>query len=209
MLTDETSTTSDDTLDESPFVREELPGRPVCAVPVVSVEGLAPADHVILETTQEPYRPCYQSGLVVETDVQKGRMLLVRNKKEGVSKEWVLFESFHQVYIVQYTLCRYLDEEAIGRAEQRFRWEESLYHPLFNNSHHLVTWAKTGREYPLTETIKELEYAGEHIYNGSIFKPHKTNYLVLLFYLRNLHLQLGTVRKHQTYIDSDFLLGPP
>ncbi len=162
LLTEQTSAIIEDPIDESAFVREEHPGRPVCAVPVVSVEGLATGDHVILETSLEPYRPCYQSGLVVEIDVRRGRVLLIRNKKEGVSKEWVLFQSFHKVNIVQYTLCQYAEEEAIGRAEHRVKWEESLYHPLFNNSHHLVTWAKTGREYPLTEIIKDFEYTGKH-----------------------------------------------
>ncbi len=143
-----------------PIERDALPGRPVCAVPVVSVQGLATGDHVILETSEQPYRSCYQSGLVVEIDVQGGRVLLIRNKKEGVGKEWVLFQSFHKVYIVQYTLCRYSEGEAIGRAVQRVAWQDSLYHPLLNNSHHLVTWAKTGRENPLSNVLKDLEYTG-------------------------------------------------
>ena len=149
---------------KSSIEREVPSGRPLCAVPASSVEALASGDHIILVTSEEPYRPCYQSALVVETDRKRGRILVIRNGKEGANKDWIHFSPFHQVHIVQYTVCRYSDEEAIRRAEQRVKWGECYFHPLYNNSHHFTSWAKTGRELPLSNIIKDLEYAGIYYY---------------------------------------------
>ena len=85
LLDTETSAVKGETVDqrEASVQREALSGRPVCAVQVISVDGLAAGDHVILVSTQEPYRQCYQSGLVVEADMKRGRVLLVGNIRRG------------------------------------------------------------------------------------------------------------------------------
>ena len=58
----------------------------------------------------------------------------------------------------EYSHCRYTDDQAVTRAEQRLEWGEEEYHCLYNNSHHFVTWAKTGRESSLADIIESLTY---------------------------------------------------
>ena len=137
--------------------REELAGRPLCAVSVATISGLVPGTHILYKVIEEPYRPVYESALVAETKLGDGTVLLLRNNLNGVTKEWVDFSALKHLHVVIYTFCRYTDEEAIGRTTQRLEQEESNYNALLNNSHHFATWAKTGKEYVLHDIIEAIE----------------------------------------------------
>ena len=81
---------------------------------------------------------------------------VIMNSNEGVIKQGMWLNYFEDFNIVVYSHCHYTDEEAVERAEQRLKWGEKCYDCLNNNSHHFVTWAKTGRENPLTDIIESL-----------------------------------------------------
>ena len=137
---------------------EEYAGRPLGAV---AVESIHRGDHILYEVTaEEPYRVCYESALV--SCVREGeKLLLLKNTQEGgVTQEWVSFSQLKHPHIIQYSEGLYSNDEAIERAEQRLQWGEKRHHVLYNNSHHFITWAKTGKENPLTEITKVLQYEG-------------------------------------------------
>ena len=86
-----------------------------------------------------------------------------KTEQKGVNAE--CFEcSRTDLYIIKYSHCceyshyRYTDDEAVTRAAQRLKWGEKDYHCFYNNSHHFVTWAKTGRESSLADIIESLTY---------------------------------------------------
>ena len=83
--------------------------------------------------------------------------------RSGVTRKWVPFSSLKHPHIIQYSPGLFSNDEAIERAEERLNWKEKCHHPLYNNSHHFVTLAKTGKENPLTEITKGLLYEGMHI----------------------------------------------
>ena len=89
-------------------------------------------------------------------EVEDLRIHVIKNSSDGVKTEWLDFSDSH--FIVEYSHCRYTDDEAVERAEQRLEWGENRYHCLYNNSHHFVTWAKTGRENALADIIESLTY---------------------------------------------------
>ena len=96
-------------------------------------------------------------------EVKCRKIHMIMNSSDGVKKGWLEFcESF---YIVKYSHCRYTDDEAVERAKKRLKWGEKCYHCLNNNSHHFVTWAKTGREHSLADIIEDLRY------QKGIYKP--------------------------------------
>ena len=88
----------------------------------------------------------------------------VKTEQKGGVKAECLECSRTDLYIIKYSDCceylhyRYTDDEAVTRAEQRLKWGEKKYHCLYNNSHHFVTWAKTGRESSLADIIESLTY---------------------------------------------------
>ena len=84
------------------------------------------------------------------------RIHVVMNSRNGVKEMWLDYSK--NLYVVKYSHCRYKDDEAIKRAQQRVSWGENCYHCLNNNSHHFVTWAKTGRENSLADIIESLTY---------------------------------------------------
>ena len=86
--------------------------------------------------------------------VEGAKIYVVTNSSDGVKEEWL--ESFENLYKVEYSPCLYSSDEVVDRAMERLN--ENCYHCLFNNSHHFVTLAKTGRENPLTEIIESLTH---------------------------------------------------
>ena len=136
-------------------IREALPGVPLYPIPIDEAKNLLKRGaHVVYQVCGKPYRPCYRSALVLE--VKNTRIHVIKNSSDGVKTEWLHFTNSH--YIVVYSHCHYTDDEAVKRAEQRLQWRENCYHCLNNNSHHFVTWAKTGRENPLADIIESLTY---------------------------------------------------
>jgi len=133
--------------------REVSPGVPLYYVPVREVTDLQPGDHILYQVSQEPYSACYRSALV--TDIEETKIHVVMNSSDGVKEEWLDFFHFKNFYLIEYSHC-YSSDEAFQRAMQRLKWNENCYHCLYNNSHHFVTLAKTGRENPLTEIIESL-----------------------------------------------------
>jgi hypothetical protein len=73
---------------------------------------------------------------------------------KGVEYQVYKFQEFNSLHKVKY-LGGYSSEEAIERAKRRL--SEKYYHGLFNNSHHFVTFAKTGLEYSLAELVYGLQ----------------------------------------------------
>ena len=135
--------------------REDLPGIPLCSIPLSDPrEQLKPGAHLVYQVCGEPYRPCYRSALIVGVDGTSINVIM--NSNEGVITQGIWLNYFEDFNIVVYSQCRYTDDEAIERAEQRLQWGEKCYHCLNNNSHHFVTWAKTGRENPLADIIESL-----------------------------------------------------
>ena len=149
---------------------------------------LKPGAHLVYKVCQEPCRPCYRSALVVKVEGTKihvimntsecdktehdktehdktehGKTECDKTEQKGVKAE-CLECSRTDLYIIKYSHCyeyshyRYTDDEAVTRAGQRLEWGEEEYHCLYNNSHHFVTWAKTGRESSLADIIESLTY---------------------------------------------------
>ena len=136
---------------DTDVIREDPPGVPLYHVPVGEVTDLQRGDHILYRVCNKPYRACYKSALVLKREGT--RIHVVMNSTDGVKEE--RFNSFDDLYVVKYSHC-YSDDEAVQRAMQRLEWEENCYHCLYNNSHHFITLAKTGRENPLTEIIESL-----------------------------------------------------
>ena len=90
--------------------------------------------------------------------VENTRIHVVRNSSDGVIEKEHEIDCLKNLHVVKYSKCRYTNNEAVKRAKQRLEWRENCYHCLNNNSHHFVTWAKTGREYSLADIIESLTY---------------------------------------------------
>ena len=143
-------------------IQEETASRPLRAV---SAENVHRGDHIIYQITEEPYRAYYESALV--SCVGADQIELLKNTRAnseghigGVTQEWVQFSSLNHPHIIQYSPGLYSNDEAIKRAEKRLEWKEKCYHVLYNNSHHFVTLAKTGKENPLAVITKDFLYEG-------------------------------------------------
>ena len=138
------------------LIYEDPPGVPLYRIPLSEAkDALKRGAHLVYQVCGEPYRPCYRSALVLEVEDKK--IHVIKNCEDGVkTKEHLDFTDGQ--FIVVYSHCHYTDDEAVERAEQRLKWGENRYHCLNNNSHHFVTWAKTGRENPLADIIESLTY---------------------------------------------------
>ena len=82
--------------------------------------------------------------------------VVITNCEDGVIMKDVLVNELHNLHRIEYSSCRYSKEESLERAMRSIN--ENHYHPLRNNSHHFVSWCKTGQEYPLTDILRSLEY---------------------------------------------------
>ena len=139
----------------SDVIYEDLPGVPLNPIPLDQAGNeFKRGAHLLYQVCSEPYRPCYRSALVLK--VEDKRIHVIMNSSDGVKNIWLDFTDGQ--FIVVYSHCRYTNERAVERAEQRLKWRENCYHCLNNNSHHFVTWAKTGRENPLADIIESLTY---------------------------------------------------
>jgi len=94
---------------------------------------------------------------------------VIMNSSDGVKEERLKYSK--NLYKVNYSHCRYTNDEAVQRAKQRLNFSEKCYHCLCNNSHHFVTMAKTGRENPLTEIIESLTHH-EGTFCPTCFQAH-------------------------------------
>lgn len=130
---------------------------PLCAHPT-AVSDLEKGNHIVYLVSKPPYRPSYHSALVL--GVSKSSLKIIANGQNGVTKENLSFTSTanKQLLKVEYTTCCYSRKKAVYRAKWRLKGGENHYHPLFNNSHFFVTWCKTGKQYPMTNIIKSLQY---------------------------------------------------
>ena len=143
---------------------EDIYGLPQYVEPVHSSDELQPGDHIVFQVQRilSSCRPSFQSGLVLSVE---GRdVKFITYVKEGITEQTKEFHSFSHIHKVFYHSCQYSAKKAIERARWRLNLHEKCYHALNNNSHFLVTWSKTGREYPLTkEILCSLEYQeGDH-----------------------------------------------
>ena len=82
--------------------------------------------------------------------------VIANSAEGGVSRKRIAFDELYSLYKVEYSLCQFDKQEALRRANKRL--DEHHYDSLHNNSHHFVTWCKTGQEHPLTDILKSLEY---------------------------------------------------
>ena len=127
-----------------------------------SSDELQPGDHIVFQVQCGRCRPSFRSGLVLSVE---GRdVKFITYIKEGIIEQTKDFYSLSHLHKVFYHSCQYSAKKAIERAHWRLNLHEKCYHALNNNSHFLVTWSKTGMEYPLTEEIlRSLEYQeGNH-----------------------------------------------
>ncbi len=62
-------------------------------------------------------------------------------REEEIDRNNTSIKFYKVVYDHEYQI-----NEAIARARRRLEAQEKCFHCLSNNSHHFVTWAKTGRE---------------------------------------------------------------
>ena len=147
--------------EDSLIAASRQPSRPLYTVPVSRPPDVSQGDHIIYLITSDNYRPIYQSALV--ENVTDGNVnSIVYTPGGGVKSQVHPFQSFKSLHRVDYSSgC---GEEAIQRAKERLG--EAHYHGLFNNSHHLVSWAKTGTECTLTDLIYGLEgsYGSQYSY---------------------------------------------
>lgn len=116
---------------------------------------LRKGDHILFQTADPPFRPIYQSALV--TGGEKEYVEILSYSRAGIYEDSVCFSAFRCLHKVEYTRCRYSAKKSVSRAEWRMKdGKEDHYHALYNNSHCLVTWAKTGNEYLLSDVINGL-----------------------------------------------------
>lgn len=129
---------------------------PLYACPVASPTELNKGDHILYLASLAPHRPTFCSALVVSAG--KGSIHIITNSIQGVRKAEVKFSDLQQLSRVEYTACRYSRKKAVQRAKGRLKMKERHYHPLYNNSHFFVSWARTGKQYPLSMIIQNLLY---------------------------------------------------
>ena len=146
--------------DEQKFpTREPMPGQPLFALLMESSETLQPGDHILYQSSKAPFRVMYRSALISEiegTDSSLKVSIITNAPEIGVTQKQLYFDELENLHMLEYDTCRYSSEESIKRARKRLKLKERCYHALYNNSHFFVTWCKTGREYPLTDILEEI-----------------------------------------------------
>ena len=141
--------------------REPMPGQPLFAQLLMesSETELQPGDHILYQSSKPPFRIMYRSALISEIEGVNSNLKLnvITNVPEiGVTQKQVYFDELDNLHKLEYDTCRYSTKESIKRARKRLKLKEKCYHALYNNSHFFVTWCKTGREYPLTDILEEI-----------------------------------------------------
>ena len=136
-----------------------MPGQPLFALLIKPSDRLQAGDHILYQSSRPPFRMTYHSALVTEIQGTDGslKVNVITNAFEiGVTKKQIYFDQLKNLHKVEYDMCRYSNKESIERAKRRWKLKEKCYHALHNNSHFFVTWCKTGREYPLTDILEEI-----------------------------------------------------
>ncbi len=134
-------------------------------------------DHILFRTpdSHPPLRPLYQSALVTVTE--KNDIGIISYARGGLYEDCVRFDTFVKLHRVNYSKCKYSAKMSVSRAKWRLRSGEDHYHVIYNNSHFLVTWAKTGSEYLLYDVIDGIICdKGEVMYRGT--NCHGNSYTV-------------------------------
>ncbi len=142
--------------------REPIAGKPYHAEEVMERDlssHLIQGDHVLFSVIQPPYSPCYQSALVVSA--VGNTVVVIINDSEGVMEDKIVIGDSTKLYKVQYDSNEYTVELTMDRARKRLNWGEKRFDYLSNQSHHFVTWAKTGREDPLADILVHLDAMNE------------------------------------------------
>ena len=142
---------------EFPPLKEHHPGEPLIPHPITDITSISAGDHVLYQIWGKKYRKGFRSALVSEVESKQGKVKIITFTKRGVNEEWFDFSSLTCCHQVEYSICRFSAREAIARARRRRDMNEMLYNPLNNNGHHFVTNAKTGREYPLSDMLMDME----------------------------------------------------
>ena len=155
-----------------------MPGQPLYAYLIDSGDCLDTGDHILHQCSKPPYRIMFYSTLVTKTPDSTGKLSVVTNSVIGVTKKEVYFDELMNVHKVEYDSCRYSPDEAIERANRRFKLEERCYHALYNNSHFFVTWCKTGREYPLTDILLEITQGNQVLIHNTYSQEVHTRLLL-------------------------------
>ena len=136
-----------------------MPGQPLLALLIESSNQLQAGDHILYQSSEPPFRMMYHSALVTEVQSTDGSLkvnVITNVSATGVTQKQICFDELKNLHRVEYDMCRYSKEGCIERAERRLKLKEKCYHALHNNSHFFVTWCKTGREYPLTDILEEI-----------------------------------------------------
>ena len=146
-------------------------GRPLRTVPVTRPASIATGDHIIFQiNSSNKYRPMYRSALVESTS--DGNVRFIAYTSDGLQRQVQPFTSFKSLHKVDYTFGAMSGDVAVNKAKERLG--ECYYHGLFNNSHHFVSWAKTGLEYSLTDLVHGVE--------GEIYLAKSYRYRILSNY---------------------------
>ena len=128
------------------------PGRPLrtVTVPVVLPSSISEGEHILyLINNNADYRPVYRSALV--ESISGGNISVIVYMPQGIQRYVQQFHQFKSLHRVDYTSSAFTGKVAVENARRRLG--ECYYHGLFNNSHHFVSWAKTGSEYSLADLV--------------------------------------------------------
>ena len=124
---------------------------------VISLDSLACSDHIIFRSSKPPFRPTYQSALVLCTP-QNGKIEIATMTCDGIVKITCGFNDLPYLHRVVYQSYHSSEEEVVRRVNEFIgNQEQHRYHEHYNNSHHFVTHCKCDLENPLTGILKELE----------------------------------------------------
>ena len=130
--------------------------RPLRTVPVDGLSEVSEGDHVVylINSESNNYRSVYHSALVESTS-SSGNIGTIAYTPQGIQRHHQPFHSFKSLHRVDYTAGACLGRAAVEKAWQRIG--ECYYHCLFNNSHHFVSWTKTGLEYSLADLVHGIQ----------------------------------------------------
>ena len=129
-------------------------GRPLCTVPVVCPSSISEGEHILyLINTTTHCRPVYRSALV--ESASNKYIGIIMYTPQGIQRQVQQFHSYRSLHRVDYTIGACTGRTAVENARQRLG--ECYYHGLFNNSHHFVSWVKTGLEYSLADLVHGIQ----------------------------------------------------
>lgn len=128
-----------------------VPGRPLRTVPVVCPSSISEGEHILYQiNSSADYRPVYRSALV-ESVSDQGDIGIIVCTPRGVQHHVHQFYSYRSLHRVDYTVSACTGKAAVENSKRRLG--ECYYHGLFNNSHHFVSWVKTGLEFSLADLV--------------------------------------------------------